>query len=322
MAGVGHFKSAHFNQIMQLKYKNKYKKIKRVIKNYVFENAALCDQIAQIQQDILVIKEEREFLLQKIIETNDPEVEKLRRHIQNQPPPNPDGTLVNIPGKRGPKKRINPDGTPIPKTKKVQDKTQKVEELILDDEGRPVLPITCNSVTIIAIGEIVGENTNFHTENWIYPVGYIATRVYAHPKEPDRKCTFTCKILDNSGTPQFQIIPDADYDHVFFGESANICHLGLLNTLINNSKTTNLPIRAQGELFFGLGLSPVKMILNSNSNIKKCQNFKGFKLDSLVSDIETNDPTLNFYALQKFVGMGATFQVTDVKDEPPEDLLE
>jgi len=40
--------------------------LKRVIKDLVLENAYLCDEVAQVHEDILTAKEERRFLLKKL----------------------------------------------------------------------------------------------------------------------------------------------------------------------------------------------------------------------------------------------------------------
>lgn len=39
------------------------------------ENAALCDEVAKVQESIMIVKEERKFLLHKILEyENDPDI--------------------------------------------------------------------------------------------------------------------------------------------------------------------------------------------------------------------------------------------------------
>lgn len=196
-----------------------------------------------------------------------------------------------------------------------------IQKVPYDAQGKPIFPINLGGFVLHALGEIHAENTNFHTENWIYPVGYLATRIYSHPKEPERKCVFTCKILNNMGVPQFQIIPDAEFDHVFFGESANICHLGLLETIVRVSDVANLPLRAQGERFFGLGNPTVMSLLQAQPNFKKLQNFKGFIVDGGYA-IEDKDPTLSYDALQTMISMSAYHTVPEVKEEPPDELLE
>lgn len=57
------------------RYRKKYKYLKLKIKRLILENAALCDEVAKIQESIAIVKEERKFLLQKLLECeNDPDI--------------------------------------------------------------------------------------------------------------------------------------------------------------------------------------------------------------------------------------------------------
>ncbi|KAF4517773.1 hypothetical protein B566_EDAN002978 [Ephemera danica] len=56
----------HSNSTSNTKYRKKYMKMKQTIKNLVFENAALCDQVSIIQEHVMIVKEERRFLLKKL----------------------------------------------------------------------------------------------------------------------------------------------------------------------------------------------------------------------------------------------------------------
>ncbi|CAG4975564.1 unnamed protein product [Parnassius apollo] len=42
--------------------------MKKRIKSLIIENAALCDEVAKIQENILMVKDERKFLLRKLLE--------------------------------------------------------------------------------------------------------------------------------------------------------------------------------------------------------------------------------------------------------------
>lgn len=48
------------------KYRTKLENLKQQIREYVFENAALCDEISEIQEEIVIRSEERKFLLRKL----------------------------------------------------------------------------------------------------------------------------------------------------------------------------------------------------------------------------------------------------------------
>lgn len=258
-------------------------------KNYVLfqENSALCDEVSVMQETIATAREERIFLLKRLIQHENPgDVIELVKNAEN---PNP-----LPPQKRGPKKkdRTLMNGSTTNHTRPSTSSVQS-QSTIEPNKG---LPINFGNFILQAVGDIVVDNPNFHNENWVYPVGYIATRVYAHPKYPRKKCVFTCKILNNSGVPQFQIIPDAEFDHVFFGESANICHIGLLEAIAHSANIKNFPIRPQGEKFFGLSNATIMQMLQNKPNFKKLQNFKGF-----VVNFNDTDATLNFDSLQKLI---------------------
>lgn len=247
-----------------------------------------------MQETIAIAREERIFLLKRLIQHENPgDVIELVKNAEN-PIPLP-------PQKRGPKKKDRSlmNGStahysrPSTSTAPSQSTTHEPSS-----QNKIALPINFGNFVLQSIGELMTDNLNFHNENWIYPVGYIATRVYAHPKNPRKKCVFTCKILNNSGVPQFQIIPDSEYDHVFFGESANICHIGLLEAIAHSAdlKNVNFPIRPQGEKFFGLCNATIMQMLQNKPNFKRLQNFKGF-----VVNFNDTDATLNFDSLQKLI---------------------
>ncbi|XP_061398221.1 transforming growth factor beta regulator 1 [Musca vetustissima] len=307
---------------MNLKYKSKYKKIKRQIKQLVFENASLCDEVSQIQLDLKIAREERRFLIKRLMrhegfdETTDKVADATSTTSQK---------LNNVPKKRGPKKRVTLNyGSNVDDIEKL--KLMCEDKVDVDAQGKPKMPINLSNVLIHSLGEILPSNPNFHNSNWIYPVGYVATRIYAHPKDPQRKCVFTCKILNNAGYPQFQIIPDNDLDSVFFGETADICHRTLLETLRRSlSEGTRVPMNVQGEKFFGLSNSIVQSLLRLDPSFKLCTNFKEF-LNKNESPGQTNipeekDPTMSFEALS-LITMSAYHTMPEIKDEPPDELFD
>ncbi|XP_011180247.2 transforming growth factor beta regulator 1 [Zeugodacus cucurbitae] len=324
-----HYQNSQYTRVMNLKYKSKYKRLKRQIKNFVFENAALCDEVAQVQADLTTAREERRYLIKRLMRhegidsLEQQQMEQQDVSVSQQKGPN---KVVNPnPKKRGPKKRI----PTMQGQEKVDRRYKPRDKVILDASGKPMYPINLCNILIHSPGEIIPINPNFHTSNWIYPVGYVATRIYAHPKDPQRKCVYTCKILNNAGMPQFQIIPDNDLDSVFFGETANICHKGLLETLQRTlADVVQLPTQVQGEKFFGLANPTVKSLLQMDPGYTQCSNFKGFLEEGdtngneNLSLLEDKDPTMSFDALQTLIAVSTYHNMPEVKDEPPDELLD
>lgn len=306
----------------QLKYKKRVARIRKIIKSMVFvsdsfnsngflepiellirifhldiqENAALCDQVATMQETILSVKEERKFLLRKLIEYDaDINIEDIKPNMPEQSmnavvTAAPSSAVANAssmsshivptstsamattqasqvqqfplppPRVRKPyKKRATPatlssSSTPPSSTndtttppgvadvasvvaakaankkpaKKLMQKKQKlkqqqqqlefdtmpldqdnsqqpndlVQTISIDEHGRPIYPIEMGAnLAVYDLGEIVADRPNYHNEHWLYPIGFISTRIYGHIKEPQRRCVYTCKITDGGDYP-------------------------------------------------------------------------------------------------------------------------
>ena len=57
-------------------------------------------------------------------------------------------------------------------------------------------------VTTSAVSQIVHDRPGFHSERYIWPVGYCSSRTYPSMRNPEMKCIYTCKILDGGFGPQ------------------------------------------------------------------------------------------------------------------------
>ncbi|XP_028032437.1 transforming growth factor beta regulator 1 [Bombyx mandarina] len=75
--------------------RKKYKYMKMKIKSLILENAALCDEVAKIQESILIVKDERKFLLHKLLEYEN-DTESIHSSYRSD-------TLVNL---NGPKSKV------------------------------------------------------------------------------------------------------------------------------------------------------------------------------------------------------------------------
>lgn len=90
------------------------------------------------------------------------------------------------------------------KPKKPSKTTRKVVQLIpLDVHGRPIFPISLGDLTVYSLGDVVADRPAYHTEDYIFPVGYCSTRVYASLKDARMKSLYTCKILDGGMKPRW-----------------------------------------------------------------------------------------------------------------------
>uniref|UniRef100_A0A8C5EK26 Transforming growth factor beta regulator 1 n=1 Tax=Gouania willdenowi TaxID=441366 RepID=A0A8C5EK26_GOUWI len=162
-------------------------KIKRAARAMIFENAALCDEVAHLEEKFLKAKEERRFLLKSLLQYQSlSEGEMLptpssSSHLPappvslNQAPPGASslaplhsvtsGTSEDAALKK-PKKERKERGREngkeecsrkISKKRKLADGSRRlVQPIPLDSSGRPVFPIVLGGLTVCSLGEVCG----------------------------------------------------------------------------------------------------------------------------------------------------------------------
>ena len=71
--------------------------------------------------------------------------------------------------------------------------------IVLCPPGHPIFPIVLGSLTVYSLGEVLPDSSSFHSERFIYPAGFHSTRMYGSMKDPKKRCTYTCKIINSDG---------------------------------------------------------------------------------------------------------------------------
>lgn len=191
----------------------------------------------------------------------------------------------------------------------------------VDSNGEPAYPISIGALCVHNLGRIVYDRPGFHTENRVYPIGFMSTRTYGHFKEPERKCIYTCRITDNGDDrPNFEITSECNTIFIS-GETPDSCHTKLIQTINNSPNIRSIDARPEGDWFFGLTHPTVMQLLQALPDIQKCANLKSLSIDSFSLDKETN-ASINYDALQRHIALSNYHKVLEVKEEPPDELLE
>ncbi|XP_004605198.2 transforming growth factor beta regulator 1 [Sorex araneus] len=318
------------------KYRLKYLRLRKAAKATVFENAAICDEIARLEEKFLKAKEERRYLLKKLLQLQaltegDVQPAALPHGsslplaysvastvgtLQGAGPIAGSSTGAEEPfGKksRKEKKEKGKENNKLEVLKKTSKKKKMeagarklVQPIALDPSGRPVLPIGLGGLTVYSLGEIVTDRPGFHDENAIYPVGYCSTRVYASSKYPDRKCLYTCQIKDGGVQPQFEIVPEDDPQNAIVSSSVDVCHAELLKTISATMRKLTPNLLPSGADFFGLSHPAIHSLIQSCPGAQKCTNYQWVKYDmckpgeeQLSPGVPENDVTVSFEAFQR-----------------------
>ncbi|KAJ8257125.1 hypothetical protein COCON_G00192770 [Conger conger] len=169
------------------KYRLKYLRLRRAARAMIYENAALCDEVAHLEEKFVRAKEERRFLLKTLLQYQSlPEGELLAPSsltpgaFTSSSPLLPAGHALGpavsggdegLPKK--PKKERKERGREngkeeAPVMKKVSKKRKVVEggarrlvqPIPLDSSGRPVFPIVLGGLTVYSLGEIITFRPN------------------------------------------------------------------------------------------------------------------------------------------------------------------
>lgn len=296
--------------------REKYRKMKKVAKGFVFENAALCDEVARLQEKILISKEERRFLLRKLLNfqslkdgsaqttpiiglpVNVNSLSKTGDANDAQP------KKKNPVKKRPPAKSTDENVKPRPKKKKVPADKRLVTPIPLDCAGRPIFPIVLGSLTIHSLGVIVPERPGFHTEQCIFPVGFCSSRTYSSLKNPTMQCLYQCTVTDSPFGPRFEITPEDDPGRSLIASNSNEVHHMLLESINAACGKEVVSTDGQGAKFFGLSHPTVQNLIQSCAGARKCTDYRWvqFEVAKLIEGEDNNinkdyDPTVNFDVL-------------------------
>ncbi|KAM4014901.1 transforming growth factor beta regulator 1 isoform 1-T2 [Anomaloglossus baeobatrachus] len=311
------------------KYRLKCLRLRRMAKAMVFENTALCDEIARMENKFIKAKEERRFLLKRLLQLqalseDDPAgTHSSGLSLSFDMSGLSDGNLeMNLTGggEDGAAKKLKKDRREKGKENKAEvmkkfSKKKRVSEgarhrwvrpILLDPCGRPVFPIVLDGLTVYSLGEIVSNRSSFHDRTAIYPVGFCSTRVFVSMRSPDQKCLYTCQIKDGWSGPQFEIVPEDDPQNSIIANSAANCHAALLKSIGAVRGHIITSQENAGEYFFGFTHPTIQNLIQSSPGARKCVNYEWVKFEvwrsgegPVPQEMSEMSPAINFEAFQR-----------------------
>ncbi|KAK7883215.1 hypothetical protein WMY93_029389 [Mugilogobius chulae] len=339
------------------KYRLKYLRLRKAARTMIFENAALCDEIAHLEEKFIRAKEERRFLLKSLLPyqslsegellptpsaSTHPAVQNVTMssgsvgssgmsggHSLPSVPMSDDGSLKKPKKER--KERARENGKDdisrkLSKKRKLADGSRKlVQPIPLDSSGRPVFPIVLGGLTVYSLGEIITDRMLFHDECAIYPVGFCSTRVFASMKSPEQQCLYTCQIKDSGAGPQFEIVPEEDPQNAIVATSALTCHANLLKAIAAASLKPVAPVIASGADFFGFSHPTIQNLIQSCPGARKCTNYRWIRFEvcrpgdgQIAHSLSEDDASINFDAFQRHQSFKDTMKTEHVIVQPPQ----
>jgi hypothetical protein len=145
-----------------------------------------------------------------------------------------------------------------------------------DKSGAPMLPLNVGIMTVIHLGKVCMRE-HFHTERYIFPVGYEVTRSvvvqmiyhlvidschrrYASTIDPEHEVVYHCTVLDGGDGPKFQIVPSDTPERVVIAGTATGAWSNIVKqaNAIRNRQHSN---SVSGPDFFGFGQNTIKHLI-------------------------------------------------------------
>ncbi|KZV73190.1 hypothetical protein PENSPDRAFT_649101 [Peniophora sp. CONT] len=141
----------------------------------------------------------------------------------------------------------------------VAHKTHQIPNVPRDPHGAPVLPLNVGIMTVISLGTVCLRE-HFHTERYIFPIGYEVTRRYLSARDPHSEVVYHCKILNGETGPNFQIIADDQPEKpIVAGTPTGAWSVVVraANHIRNRAHSNSV----SGPDFFGLGQNTIKHLI-------------------------------------------------------------
>ncbi|KAJ3168909.1 hypothetical protein HDU88_001236 [Geranomyces variabilis] len=154
----------------------------------------------------------------------------------------------------------------------VVSRLRKIQHVPRDEYGQPVLPLHMGIFTLFSLGTIVHDRKAFHTERYIYPVGYKMSRSYASTVNPDKQTSYTCSISDGGESPLFHITPEDAPENPVTATTATGAWTVIIKAAnaIRHRETSN---SASGPDYFGISHPTVLALIQELPNANLCEGY-------------------------------------------------
>ncbi|KAG9308865.1 hypothetical protein JVU11DRAFT_11324 [Chiua virens] len=153
----------------------------------------------------------------------------------------------------------------------VTSKSYSIPTVPRDKKNRPLLPLIVGIMTVVNLGEVCMRE-HFHTERYIFPVGYEVTRRYHSTVDPQSEAVYHCSILDGGDGPKFQIVASDVPDRPMIAGTATGAWSSIVKqaNAIRHRQHSN---SVSGPDFFGLGQNTIKHLIQELPNADRLRDY-------------------------------------------------
>ncbi|KAI8871048.1 hypothetical protein GQ42DRAFT_162310 [Ramicandelaber brevisporus] len=170
-----------------------------------------------------------------------------------------------------------PPAKRIKRSRGSQRGTRSVQPVKRNPDGTPVMPIKIGVMQVVSLGTIVFDRPDYHTERYIYPVGYSIQRYYWSMYTPGQQVIYTCTIEDGGSHPKFRLTPEdlpAGTAPIEWESSTGAWArvIKAVNTI--KVSGTDSVSSVSGTDLFGFTHATIAKLIQDLPNADKCKNYQ------------------------------------------------
>ncbi|KAJ3143229.1 hypothetical protein HK100_000028 [Physocladia obscura] len=210
------------------------------------------------------------------------------------------------------------------KRRPVTSKMNRIQKYETDESGAPILPITTTaSHTVHSFGSIVHDRSAYHTERYIFPVGYKCVKSFLSILDPDKTMNYMCEILDGGDSPKFVVTPEECPDRAVSATSATGAWVPFLKAA-HGLRQKEHHSGLSGPDFFGLTQGIVTKCIQELPNARLCKNYVWQEFEFIANrapkrvKLEPKPPghASSTTSLDPILSSNASLENSSVKNEP------
>ncbi|GAA5906643.1 hypothetical protein JCM6882_008082 [Rhodosporidiobolus microsporus] len=157
--------------------------------------------------------------------------------------------------------------------------THNIPPIARNEDGSVKLPVNAGIAVIRALG-VVDKRTNYHTERYIFPIGYEASRRYPSMVNPVESTDYLSRIVDGGSSPRFELYP-ADQPGVVVSGTTPTAPWAQVLKAANKVRDKSHSGGISGPEMYGLANNTVKAMIQE---LPGAQGLSGYVWQNFVED--------------------------------------
>ena len=166
-----------------------------------------------------------------------------------------------------------------PKEKKFKPDKERASHrppLPKDEQGNTILPVKLGNIEIAKLGTVVWDKPKYHSERYIFPVGFESNRTYFSLQTADERVLYISRILDGGDAPIFEV-ESCETGEKWQASSTSGVWAQVMKRINDFSADKGGVKRASGVVsgpdMFGLSNPSVVKSIQELPNANKCANY-------------------------------------------------